>query len=103
MKRCFGKRRNKKAHHRNGQGEGSLSVIGLEEYSKESKNNIKMRGDLIVNSEAELRSYITEALNGNTKKNLHLGSISKNVINQLEKDINAKIFKDKQYTFVFFL
>ena len=78
----------------------SLSVIGLEEYSKESKNNIKMRGGLIVNSEAELRSYITEALNGNSKKNLHLGAIPKNVINQIEKDINAKIFKDKQYTFV---
>lgn len=78
----------------------SLSVVGAEEYIKESKNNIKMRGGLIVNSEAELKSYITEALNGNTKKNLHLGAIPQNVINQIENDINAKIFKDKQYTFV---
>lgn len=79
----------------------SLSVIGLEEYSKESKNNIKMRGGIIVNSETELSRYVTEALNGNSKQNLHLGAIPNNIINQIEKDINTKIFKEnKQYTFV---
>lgn len=59
-----------------------------------------MQSGLIINSVAELRSYVAEALNGKTKKNLHLGAIPKKIINQIEKDINANIFKDKQYTFV---
>ena len=56
--------KNKNPATNEGGVKASLSVIGLEEYSEESKNNIKMRGGLIVNSEAELRHYIIEALNG---------------------------------------
>ena len=78
----------------------SLSVIGLDVYNKDSINKIKMRNGVIINSIDELKNYVAEALSGDIKKNLHLGAIPKTIIARIERDINAKIFTDKQYTFV---
>lgn len=79
----------------------ALREMGLDEFSKETKNNIKLRGGEIVNNKQELLFYVEDAIkNPQKKKNLYLGAISNEAKAKIEQDTQVEIFKNKQYSFV---
>lgn len=79
----------------------ALREMGLDEFSKETKNNIKLRGGEIVNNKQELLFYVEDAIkNPQKKKNLYLGAISNEAKTKIEQDTQVEIFKNKQYSFV---
>lgn len=74
--------------------------FGLEDFNKDSLNNIKMRGGIIIDNETELNSHITKALTSNKKENLYLGAISENTKAKIEQELGIAIFKKLgQYTY----
>ena len=74
--------------------------FGLEDFNKDSLNNIKMRGGIIIENETELNSHITKALTSNKKENLYLGAISENTKAKIEQELGIAIFKKLgQYTY----
>ena len=84
----------------NGEVRYSIPNVGFDEFSKETKNNIKMRGDIVVDTIETLEENIRIALQKEKKANLHIGAISEDVKNKIENSVGQKVFKDKQYTFV---
>ena len=75
-------------------------MAGIEEFDKQTLNNIKMRKGIVVNTMTELEQHIEKALARSGKQNLYFGIISNNTKNKISKDVNAQVFKDKPYSFV---
>lgn len=78
----------------------SIKEYGFHELSKEAKNNITQRKQIILNSEQELMNHIQNALDHpNEKQILHLGAIDSAVLKRIESDTGQKIFRKKEYSF----
>lgn len=75
-------------------------MVGIEEFDKQTLNNIKMRKGIIVNNVIELEQHIEKALARSEKQNLYFGIISNNTKNKISRDLNTQVFKDKPYSFV---
>ncbi len=77
--------------------------FGIDELSKESKNNIKMRGDVVVSSIEALNHHIKQAMlpaNNKLHTNLYIGAIDTDTRNALEQATNTKLFtKPREYAF----
>ena len=80
----------------------SARDFGLEDLSKESRNNVKMRGAEVVEDDVELSFHISRAITSDEQKNLCLGAVDEETLDQLEKDTGAKLFTKRskgQYTY----
>lgn len=77
-----------------------LREMGLDEFSKQTKNNIKMRKGVLIETMSELKEHINLALTTDNKRNLYFGAIAEDAKSKIEKDVNASVFQDKQYSFV---
>lgn len=81
----------------------SLTDYGFDELDAESKNAVNMRGQVIINSRAELLNHIALALaesNKDLKTTLVLGAISERVKKKIEADTKMQLFKPRQYSFI---
>ncbi len=90
----------KKTATRDGVVKFNFAEMGMEEFNRQTLNNIKLRGGILINSITELIENIENALNGNVKVNMYLGAISNEVKDRIVSDIGQQIFKDKQYALV---
>ncbi len=75
----------------------SLKTLNNEQLTKENRNNIKMRGGIVVNDYVTLLSQINKALNSKEQVNLYLGGISEETKEKIEKSIGKELFKEGQY------
>lgn len=76
-----------------GDGQLSAAYFGFDEINKETRNNLRMRGTVVVNNDTELNYHINEALSGDTKKNLCFGALSETMKSKIEQDVGKKLFK----------
>ena len=70
----------------------------LSEYSNCKKNEVVSRNGIIIFSNDELSTYVYDAFdNLSSKKDIHLGCLSKSTIERITNDINGskKIFNDE--------
>lgn len=81
----------------------SLREFGFEELDKESKNNIKVRNDVVIETTDDLRYHIGRALmeeNKNAKINLYIGAINEATKAKIEADAKTTLFKKaREYAF----
>lgn len=75
----------------------SLKTLNNEQLTKENRNNIKMRGGIVVSDYVTLLSQINKALNSKEQANLYLGGISEETKEKIEKSIGKELFKEGQY------
>lgn len=74
--------------------------FNLEELNKETTNNIKLRGGVIVNTKVELDHHIATALNGSKKVSPYIGAITEATKSKIEGDIGTIFFKKPgQYSY----
>lgn len=78
----------------------NFAEMGMEEFNRQTLNNIKLRGGILINSITELIENIENALNGNNKVNMYFGAISEEVKDRIVSDVGQQIFKDNQYAIV---
>ena len=78
----------------------SLKEFGLENFDKETLNNIKLKGGIVISTRQELFDHVKNAIDSVEKKNMYIGVIDRSVLDKNEKDLSAKLFRDKQYSFV---